>query len=102
MAEMKFRKCRRCEVVKEITEFYTHSGRSDGYQTWCKSCKAEYAKNTKPSEYSNEPVEEVVSGDCKGVLMDNGDLLFYINNHTITEEQVQILIAMLEYLKSAS
>tara|TARA_R110002167_G_scaffold276508_1_gene482469 strand:+ start:293 stop:1003 length:711 start_codon:yes stop_codon:yes gene_type:complete len=41
------KKCTKCKVEKELTEFYKHNSNKDGFNNQCKSCIKEYDKKYK-------------------------------------------------------
>lgn len=47
--------CRRCGKTKMLDAFYVSSSSSDGVQSWCKDCMAEYHKTHKSN---HEPTED--------------------------------------------
>ena len=50
------KKCTKCKIEKEITEFSPHPTYKDGKQSQCKSCKNEYklANKEKNKEYQRK------------------------------------------------
>ena len=52
------KQCPRCGEEKPLTEFTRNRTRPDGWQSWCKPCDAEYAR-----EYREENREEMVERD---------------------------------------
>ena len=46
-----FKMCKRCKIVKPVSEFSKHSRAKDGFQYWCKCCK----------RYHNKTVLAVIS-----------------------------------------
>jgi hypothetical protein len=53
--------CKRCGVVKELSEFGSHSGQIDGRQPWCSDCRKTY--NRAKYEPKNNP-KEPRKGTC--------------------------------------
>jgi hypothetical protein len=47
------RECSKCHEIKERTEFFKHSQRSDGLHSWCKSCCKKGNKESLRKKYSN-------------------------------------------------
>ena len=54
MSAIKLKRCNICKETKPITEFYIKKKNKDGYDYYCKDCRALYAK-----KYYNEHKEHM-------------------------------------------
>ena len=41
---MKTKKCNRCHIIKDISQFSINKGRYDGLQSFCRECNSKYLK----------------------------------------------------------
>ena len=48
--------CNKCEVVKEFSEFSKDTSNTRGYQTFCKTCQAEYKRNNRDKRRNSDYV----------------------------------------------
>ena len=46
----KYKKCNKCDKIKEINLFSKDNSRPDNLQSWCKACRSEYCKQPKYKE----------------------------------------------------
>jgi hypothetical protein len=55
------KRCTKCNIEKELTEFYKHKDGKDGFHTQCKSCAKEYIKQNKEKvkEYYQQNKERI-------------------------------------------
>jgi hypothetical protein len=56
------KKCRVCEKVKNVKYFYTVKNNKDGFDTKCRMCKIDYAKNYKKNNPSKPPKNKNIVG----------------------------------------
>lgn len=47
------KRCRRCETVKELTDFHHNKATKDGHTTLCKTCTKEYTDAHRESRAEN-------------------------------------------------
>lgn len=91
------KKCRKCEKVKDISEFYKHSKMSDGYLNSCKSCVKqkslqnrhdnieyyrEYDRN-RPNKEERNLKQKEYSLTEKGKLVHNKAVSNYRQKHSL-------------------
>lgn len=44
------KKCSKCKIEQDESEFYPHKGYKDGLNCWCKGCLSKYHKSEKAKE----------------------------------------------------
>ena len=50
--------CTRCGEVLPLTMFHRRTAAPDGYNSWCKRCRAEYARDSRPRARSEPSLEQ--------------------------------------------
>jgi hypothetical protein len=74
--------CSKCSEEKELTEFYKNSGKKDGLDTYCKTCRLASAKVYREKlgetscKYCDRPLAHKATGLCRGhqYRLECGDL----------------------------
>ena len=73
---MLVKKCVRCGISKDLSEFYKHRVRPDGVQVWCKQCAL-----TRRREYYQENKEREQETHRKYVEKKKALVLKYLKGH---------------------
>lgn len=59
------KKCSKCHINKDISQFYKGKNYRDGYNGWCKSCMANYQRSRR---FMPASIVSKVCGRCKNLL----------------------------------
>lgn len=78
------KKCTKCQIEKELTEFYRRNATKSGYEARCKKCINEYEKETKikRDEYRkqyNKNNKNIISKQHKEYYIDNKNSIIKYN-----------------------
>lgn len=77
--------CKRCKIVKNLSEFYKHRLARDGYEPTCKTCKLESARLQR-REWKLQAISD--KGDCCSVCGGTFHPCVYDFHHTNDDKEI--------------
>ena len=101
------KKCSKCQIEKELDQFYKRSVTKSGYEARCKSCISEYEKETKEERDKyrkkyNKINKDVVSKQHKEYYLNNrNSILKYNISYKNEKLKTDPMFKLIQYIRTA-